>query len=206
MALIVDQLSVARGERTVIAGLSFRAEVGTALVLTGPNGAGKTTLLRTLAGLIPPEHGSMRLEPEDAEGRSVGERAHLVGHLNAIRPALTVAENARFWCDYLGGDPRIIASALDRMALTALASVRASDLSAGQKRRLGLSRLLLAPRPLWLLDEPAVSLDQASRERLSGIVNAHLAEGGLVIAATHQPLGFTPSTEFALGRVAGVSP
>lgn len=203
MALLVEKLTVVRGDRTVIAGLSFRAEAGIALVLTGPNGAGKTTLLRTLAGLIPPEHGSIRLEPEDTLDRSVGERAHLVGHLNAIRPALSVAETARFWCDYLGGDTGTVAPALERLGLTALSSVRVSDLSAGQKRRLGLSRLLLAPRPLWLLDEPAVSLDQASRERLSGMVNAHLASGGLVVAATHQPLGFAPASELALVGAGG---
>lgn len=203
MALIIEHLTVTRGERTVIADLSIRAEAGVALVLTGANGVGKSTLLRALAGLIPADGGSMRLEPEDSNQRSIGEQAHLVGHLDAIRPALSIGENARFWCDYLGGDPGGIAPALEIFGLTALASIRAGDLSAGQKRRLGLSRLLLAPRQLWLLDEPAVSLDQTSRERLSAIVNAHLADGGHVIAATHQPLGFSPSTELALGRQTG---
>jgi heme exporter protein A len=199
MALIVDNLTVRRGDRAILIGLSFRASRGAAMLLTGPNGAGKTTLLRTIAGLLPPSRGSIRLEgmtmdPDDG----IAGQCHFVGHLNAVKPALTVRENAEFWANYLCGRTDQVIQALEHFRMADLASIQAAYLSAGQKRRLGLSRLLVAPRPVWLLDEPAVSLDTASQGLLAEAVNAHLAGGGLTIAATHQPLGFTPSSELRL--------
>lgn len=204
MALIVDKLTVRRGERTILTDLSFVADKGRALVLTGPNGAGKTTLLRSLAGLLPSHDGRVHLNEQEIEaGSGLRERCHFVGHLNGIRPALTVAENAEFWTAFLGGPGGSARSALETFRLTDLERIHAADLSAGQKRRLALSRLLLAKRPIWLLDEPAISLDAASLALLAEVVGRHLGEGGIVVAATHQPLGFEPMRELHLAAGTG---
>jgi len=201
MALRIDNLTVRRGERIILNGLSLVAEPGEALLLTGANGAGKTTLLRSIAGLLPAVEGTISLDGvalDASEG--VGEHCHFIGHLNGVKPALTVAENAQFWARYLGGHTGEVPQALDRFRMADLALVRAGYLSAGQKRRLGLSRLLVAHKPVWLMDEPAVSLDTASQGLLADAVNRHLSEGGIVIAATHQPLGFAPAREHRLGH------
>ncbi|MEZ5817015.1 MAG: heme ABC exporter ATP-binding protein CcmA [Hyphomicrobiaceae bacterium] len=206
MALVVENLTVRRGERTILAGLSLRADAGAALLLTGPNGAGKTTLIRAVAGLLPVAEGRIRLEGTDQDADlEVSERCHYVGHLNGIKPALTVSENALFWANYLGGTMDDVTAALDQFRLLELGPIRAGYLSAGQKRRLGLSRLLVARRPVWLMDEPAVSLDKASQGLLAEAANKHLANGGIVVAATHQPLGFAPAIEHALQRVDGAA-
>lgn len=194
--LIVENLVQERGGRRLIDGLSFTVDAGQALLLTGPNGAGKTTLIRTLAGLIPPVAGSLRLVGGHSE-QSVGEQAHLVGHTNAIKAAMTVGENVRFWARYLGGadDGRDV---LTRLVLDDLTDIPAGYLSAGQKRRLGLARLLVAERPLWLLDEPTASLDTANVERLAALMHRHLAGGGMVVAATHLPLGLDDARTLTL--------
>lgn len=205
MQLIAENLTVERGERTILRALSITALKGEALILTGPNGAGKTTLLRTIAGFLRSVEGSIRLEGGDPE-LTPGEQAHFIGHANAIKANLTVRENAAFWAAYLGGadaSQERIAQALDYFAITGLADFPAAYLSAGQKRRAGLARLLVAKRPLWLLDEPTVSLDAASTRLLAGAVNQHLEEGGLVIAATHLPLGFAKSREFDISSGRG---
>ena len=188
MKLIVDKLSVLRDSRAVLADLSFTVEPGSSLLLVGPNGAGKTTLLRTLAGLLPASAGRLWLQGGRSE-QSLGELCHYVGHLNAIKSTLTVEENARFWQRYLGGAGSVDA-ALARFGLAGLKDIPAAYLSAGQKRRLALARLLLARRPLWLLDEPAAALDHDAQAALTAVVTAGLAAGGLVVAATHQPLGW----------------
>lgn len=201
MHLAVEELSVERGGRQVIRALSFAVRAGEVLLVTGPNGSGKTTLLRALAGLLPAAAGKIRLEGAGEEG-DVGERCHYVGHLNGLKSALTVGDNLAFWAEYLdgGGDGAArIPAALEAFGLAALAGVPAGLLSAGQKRRLGLARLLAARRPLWLLDEPTVSLDAASAERLARLVADHAAGGGLVIAATHLPLGVEGATYLRLG-------
>jgi heme exporter protein A len=196
MKLVVDHLTQSRGGRTLFADLSFSVAAGDVLILTGPNGTGKTTLLRTLAGLLPPDAGTVTLEGGDDE-RNVGEQAHLVGHANAIKAQLTVAENAAAWSAILGGIADI-APALAALDLAQLADIPAQFLSAGQKRRLGLARLLLAPRTLWLLDEPTVSLDMANTARIAGLIQSHAANGGMAIAATHLPLGLTGARELAM--------
>jgi heme exporter protein A len=192
--LIVHDLTALRGTRIIFQGLGLAVEAGEALTVTGPNGAGKTTLLRCIAGFLPAAYGEIKLTGGDDE-QAVGERAHYIGHLNGIKPALTVSENLRFFADFLGGDADPGAAA-ERLSLAALSDIPAGYLSAGQKRRLGLARLVCARRPLWLLDEPAVSLDAASQDLLKDIVAAHLREGGIVVAVTHMPLGWAEARRF----------
>lgn len=207
MRLVADNLALSRGDRRLIDGLSFAVGVGEALVLTGPNGVGKTTLLRALAGLIAPDRGTIRLDgaPDDTP---VGELAHYVGHANGVKPGLTVRENAHFWACFLGGDVATVESVLERVHLDDIAEVPAGYLSAGQKRRLGLARLLLAPRSLWLLDEPTVSLDATSQALLARLMQAHLDGGGLLVAATHTPLHLAKvrSLELAVAAAAATVP
>lgn len=171
-------LAVARGGVTVLRGLDLVLTAGQALILRGPNGAGKTTLLRTLAGLQPPAAGSIDLPAE-----SVVYAAHADG----LKATLTVAENLSFWAEIHGN--HAIDHALMALDLTALQHRPAGELSAGQKRRLGLARLLVTGRPIWLLDEPTVSLDTASVALFAGVVRQHLTGGGIAIIATHVDLG-----------------
>ena len=201
MRLVTDNLAVARGGRRLIEGLSFTVDAGQALVLTGRNGVGKTTLLRALAGLITPAAGTIRLDgaPDDA---TIGELAHYISHANAVKAGLTVRENARFWARFLGDGRANVEDALDAIGLADIASVPAGYLSAGQKRRLGLARLLLAARPLWLLDEPTVSLDAASQAWLARLMQAHVDGGGILVAATHAPLGLATARTLALAATA----
>jgi len=212
MQLIAEKLCARRGGRILFASLSFVVAAGEALLVTGPNGAGKTTLLRTLAGFLPPEAGQFRLDGGAAEV-SIGEQCHYVGHANAVKPGLTVAENALFWGGFLGQGPEVdrggerggLDAALATFGLEALRDIPAGYLSAGQRRRAGLMRLLLARRPIWLLDEPTASLDQAGQDVLASVVNAHLAAGGLVVAATHMALGFDRARELRLIRPAAAA-
>lgn len=178
MVIEVRNLAVARGGVTVLQGLDFAVAPGEALILRGPNGSGKTTLLRTLAGLQPPVAGEALLAPD-----AVAYAAHADG----LKSTLTVAENLAFWAAIYGGPG--IGRAVEAMDLAALVRRRAGELSAGQKRRLGLARLLVTGRPLWLLDEPTVSLDVASVALFAGVVRQHLAGGGAAIIATHVDLG-----------------
>lgn len=200
--LVADNLVIERGGRVIVDGVSFRATGGEALLLTGPNGAGKTTLLRALAGFLPLAGGAIRVEPA-VDDHTRAEQVHAIGHANAVKAHLTVAENLQFWARFLGGDlgaDARVEAAMDAFALADLAEFPASYLSAGQKRRVGLARLLAAPRPIWLLDEPTVSLDAASTARLAEVVNHHSGAGGIVIAATHLPLGLERTRDLRLQR------
>ena len=176
--LSAQDLAVARAGIPVLEGVSFALPPGRALVLRGPNGIGKTTLLRTIAGLQPPLQGRITAAPD-----AVAYAAHADG----VKPTLTVAENLAFWAQVFGTDA--VATAIDRMALRDLVARRAANLSAGQKRRLGLARLLVTGRPVWVMDEPTVSLDVASVQLFGAVVRDHLAAGGAALIATHIDLG-----------------
>ncbi len=186
--LKVDGLVAIRGDRLVFGPISFSVEPGGALLLVGPNGSGKSTLLRLLAGLGRAEAGSVSWNGEDALADRTGHGARIayIGHQDAVKPGLTAAEN-------LGSD----ASALSALGLQRLADLPARMLSAGQKRRLALARLLTRSAPIWLLDEPTLGLDTASVARFGTMLATHRASGGIVVAATHLPLPLPDAAEFA---------
>ncbi len=191
MQLVGRDLGCTRGGREVLAGVSFSVAAGEALAVTGRNGAGKTTLLRLIAGLLDLAAGHLELTGGTADA-TLAEQAHYLGHRDGLKPALSVRENLEFWYAFLGGGDASTAStaaALDSVGLGALAALPAAYLSAGQRRRLAIARLLAAPRPVWLLDEPTAALDAASQQRLAELMRAHLARGGIIVAATHGPLG-----------------
>ncbi|HJZ21475.1 MAG TPA: heme ABC exporter ATP-binding protein CcmA [Bradyrhizobium sp.] len=177
-----------RGGREVFSRLDFEVSPGEALAVTGPNGAGKTSLLRLIAGLLSPADGSIGLEGGETE-LSLPEQAHYLGHRDALKPALSVLENLSFWRDFLGGEPSGAAEALASVGLDHAAHLPAAFLSAGQRRRLSMARLVAVRRPIWLLDEPASALDAAGQDLFAALMRDHLAGGGLIIAATHAPLG-----------------
>jgi heme exporter protein A len=206
MRLRAWDLAIERGGRRLFEKLSFEAEQGSALVVTGPNGAGKSSLLRALCGFLPLEAGGFALEGGDPE-RTVGEQAHYLGHADALKGALTAGENLAFWASALGGDCSREASrgALARLGLSHVIDFPARALSAGQKRRVALARLLVARRPLWLLDEPTTALDAAAQAAFAAIMQDYLSDGGIVVAATHAPLGLAGARELGLGAGQGVA-
>ncbi len=188
-----------RGGRDVFSGLDFEATSGEALAVTGPNGAGKTSLLRLIAGLLTMAGGSIALEGGEAE-LTLPEQAHYLGHRDALKPALSVLENLSFWRDFLGGEAFDAAESLAAVGLDHAIHLPAAYLSAGQRRRLSIARLKAVRRPIWLLDEPANALDAAGQSLFVAIMNDHLARGGLIVAATHTPLGVA-AKELRIGAV-----
>ncbi len=200
-------LACRRGERIVFAGLDFRLAAGEALVLRGPNGSGKSSLLRVMAGLTRPVAGVAAWNGNDiAEDREAhGARLHFVGHLDAIKLALTVAENLRFWQQMRGADGAggTVAAALDRVGLARLGTAPARYLSAGQRRRLALARLIAVPATLWLLDEPSVGLDGESVAMLEALLARHRAAGGMAVVATHTAIALPDARDLQLDQFAG---
>ena len=178
-SLIVESLTASRGGFALFENLSFELKAGAALRVTGPNGSGKTTLLRCLAGLVQPDAGRITIQSENT--------FQYLAHLNGMKPQLTVAENLNFWAKMQSSGN--VTSAIETLNLTRLKDLPFSVLSSGQKRRVGIARLLLSPRAVWLLDEPTVGLDIVSISVFETVLENQLSEGGIVIAATHTPLG-----------------
>jgi heme exporter protein A len=198
----VEDLAVERGGRRILDHVSFSAGPGDYIEITGANVAGKTSLLRVLAGLLRPAEGRVfaasNLGPLDKEDQV--HAAHIIGHRDGLKGALTVADHARYWRRLYGGADEM--EVIEAVGLKPLARRPAHTLSAGQARRLSLSRLLIAPRPIWLLDEPTATLDVNARAWLLGLVGDHLAGGGILVAAVHDPIGARPARSLSLNRVA----
>lgn len=199
MRLFADNLACRRSSRIVFENLAFEVQAGEALAVTGANGAGKSTLLRVVAGLLPILAGQVALDPAQ-DDIPLAERCHYVGHRDALKPALTPLESLGFWQAMLGSAAASPLEALDVVGLTHAAGLPSGYLSAGQRRRLAFARLLVSRRPVWLLDEPQSALDAASRDRLARLMANHLDSGGIIMAATHDPLG-VPARSLDLGRV-----
>lgn len=201
-ALKVEGLALRRGQRVLFEALTLSLKAGEAAALTGANGAGKTSLLRAVAGLLRPEAGTISfsdasggdLDPDEARARAV----HLHGHHDGLKSQRTAGQELAFWSRWLGGDAAGMAQAIEQLDLKPLLALDVRVLSAGQRRRLALARLLAAPRPLWLLDEPMAPLDAARRGQFGELMREHLEEGGMILAAVHDPLPI-PATSMEIG-------
>jgi heme exporter protein A len=190
-------LRCVRGGREIFSGLDFSAARGEAVAVTGANGAGKTSLLRLIAGLLASGGGEIILEGGNDE-LTLPEQAHYLGHRDAMKPALSVGDNLTFWRDFLGGEATDTAAALMAVGLDHIAHLPAAFLSAGQRRRLSMARLLVVKRPVWLLDEPTSALDVDGQRAFATLMSDHLAGGGILLAATHSPLGI-PAQDLRIG-------
>lgn len=199
IGLAAHDVSCQRGGRIVFQDLNFKLAPGEALLVSGPNGAGKTSLLRQIAGLLPLAAGELSLEGAGPDA-ALPELCHYVGHADAVKASLSVSENLAFWADFLNEDGAGLKRALAAFGLTPLADLPAGLLSAGQKRKLALSRLFAAPRPIWLLDEPQSSLDAASVKLLDASIRDHTAAGGIALVASHTPLKTKFAHRLELGR------
>jgi heme exporter protein A len=202
MRLIADALTVSRGSRTVFRELDLTVAAGECLIVRGPNGAGKSTLLRALAGLVWPDAGTIVLDGGAAD-TEVGTQCHYIGHANGSRRSQTASDVIRFWAAFLGGPagPDDDANVLDRLGLGNLDSVQTGALSAGQQRRLAFARLLAAPRPVWLLDEPTVALDGKGQKIIERLIDDHVAAGGLALVTTHVPIELAVIRSFDLAPI-----
>jgi heme exporter protein A len=198
MRLVASDLACVRGGREVFADLNFSLSAGEALIINGRNGAGKSSLLRIAAGLVPVMTGYIGLMNATSD-LPAAEQAHYLGHQDPIKSSLSVAENLKFWTDYLGGNARTKPNALAAVGLDAVANLPAAYLSAGQRRRLSIARLIAVKRPLWLLDEPTSALDAPSQKKLAAIMTAHLKDGGMILAASHGPIGLKRARRMRLG-------
>ncbi|MFC6489745.1 heme ABC exporter ATP-binding protein CcmA [Nitratireductor sp. GCM10026969] len=199
MRLAAEDLSGERGGERIFSGLSFTVEGGRALIVTGPNGAGKSTLLRVLAGLLRPVEGHVSLAGGGTEWPDLPAAAHYLGHLNAMKNTLTVEENLDFWRRFLGAGKATVEEALETVGLLDIGHLPFGYLSTGQRRRAAIARLLATHRPIWLLDEPTAGLDRASEARFAELMHAHLRAGGIIVAATHLPLGLEGAAELPMG-------
>lgn len=198
MQLVAEKLAGERGGEIVFSDVSFQVGDGQALTVTGPNGSGKSTLLRIVAGLLEPAAGVIRLDGSRLEWPTIASAAHYLGHGNSMKPALTVSENLRFWRGFLGEAHLDVDEALDMVGLGDLGHLPFGYLSTGQRRRVAIARLVVSYRPLWLLDEPTSGLDRASEMQFTALMQAHREEGGIIVAATHQPLGLDDAVQLRL--------
>jgi heme exporter protein A len=199
MRLTASNLACRRGGRDVFADVSFSVGASEALAIRGRNGAGKSSLLRMVVGLVRISDGRLTLEGGDPE-LTIAEQAHYLGHQDAFKPSLSVRENLQFWTDFLDTGAADLGKPLAAVGLDTLADLPAAYLSAGQRRRLSIARLLAVKRPIWLLDEPASTLDTAAQQSLIQLMAAHLAGGGVMLAATHGALGLPAVSEVWLGE------
>lgn len=197
MKLWGHSLRCVRGGRTVFSDLGFEVSAGQGLAITGPNGAGKSSLLRMISGLLPIAGGSVGLDSGEPD-LLLSEQAHYLGHRDALKPALTVLENLDFWRNFLGGEATDGIAGLEAVGLGHTAHLPAAFLSAGQRRRLSIARLITVKRPVWLLDEPTSALDSSGQGMIAALMTQHLADGGIILAATHGPLGI-PAQELRIG-------
>ena len=200
MRLTAENLSAARGGETVFSSVSFALNAGQALMVTGPNGAGKSTLLRVIAGLLPKTDGALRLEGSSDE--SLAAQCHFLGVQNAMKAALSVLENLDFWQRFCGAPKHSSGAALAAVGLPGIGATPFAYLSTGQKRRVAIARLLVSHRPVWLLDEPTSGLDARAESVFAGLLKAHLADGGIAVAATHLALGVDGAGELKMGAEA----
>jgi heme exporter protein A len=200
MRLIAENLGGERSGETVFSGIGFVLEKGQALIVSGPNGSGKSTLLRIIAGLLPAAEGRVRIDGGGEVFPSVASACHYLGHQNAMKAALSVTENLRFWRDFSGEGVLGIEEALETVGLGGIGHLPFGYLSTGQRRRAAIAKLLVSHRPLWLLDEPTAGLDKASEERFGGLMAKHLEGGGMIVAATHLPLGLDGAKELRMGE------
>ena len=207
MRLIAENLSARRGEDLIFRGVSFALSGGESLVLTGKNGSGKSTLLRVVAGLLRPESGTVTWQEDTAEkGMRVAEACHYLGHRNAMKAELSVHENLTFWQQFFGHSPQgkslPVDEAADAVGLSDITHLPFGYLSAGQQRRMAFAKLLVSFRPVWILDEPTAALDVSAERVFTGLIESHLRNGGILIAATHQPLGLENAQELQMAGFA----
>ena len=199
MRLVANELDGERGGETIFSGVSFSLSDAEGLLVTGANGSGKSTLLRIVAGLLPAAGGTVTLEGGEPDWPDVMAACHYLGHQNALKPALSVTENLAAWRDYLGEPHVPIPEALAMVGLDEIGHLPLGYLSTGQKRRIAIARLLVSYRPVWLLDEPTAGLDRASEQQFAALMAAHLEDGGMILAATHLPLGLEWAHELRMG-------
>jgi heme exporter protein A len=208
MRLIAENLSARRGEDLIFQSVSFALSGGESLVLTGKNGSGKSTLLRVVAGLLRPESGTITWQAETADkGMRAAEACHYLGHRNAMKAELSVHENLTFWQQFFGqsqqGKSLPVDEAADAVGLSEITHLPFGYLSAGQQRRMAFAKLLVSFRPVWILDEPTAALDVSAERVFTGLIESHLRNGGILIAATHQPLGLESAQELKMAGFAG---
>lgn len=209
MRLTAENLSARRGEDLIFRDISFTLGAGESLVLTGRNGSGKSTLLRTVAGLLRPETGRVTFAAPAADpGMRASEACHYLGHRNAMKGELTVSENLTFWKDFFkdftGGTGTSVGEAAEAVGLGGITHLPFGYLSAGQQRRMAFAKLLVSWRPVWILDEPTAALDVSAESVFTTLIKDHLAAGGIVLAATHQPLGLENAQQLNMAGFAGV--
>lgn len=199
MRLVVQDLGGERGGEAVFSGVGFEVGDGEALIVTGANGSGKSTLLRIVAGLLPAAAGSIRLENGGEAWPDVASSLHYLGHGNAMKTALSVEENLRFWQEFCGNAHLDVDEAMEMVGLPQVGHLPYGYLSTGQKRRIAIAKILVSYRPVWLLDEPTAGLDARSERQFADLMRTHLEDGGLIIAATHVPLGLDGVKSLVMG-------
>ena len=200
MKLVVENLGAERAGQVIFSQISFELAKGEILILTGANGSGKSTLLRVVTGLLPAFSGTVMIEGMSDED-NIPELMHYLGHLNALKPALSIRENLEFWQIYCGMPLMSIDDALAAVALPDIAHLPAGYLSAGQKRRISIAKLLVSYKPIWIVDEPTAALDKQSEKLFADLVADHLKQGGIAIAATHKPLGLAKTKSLNMNDV-----